>query len=185
MSVATEFPPAAPIPARARQLPRAGAAAPPADRPRLWLVPPGERCAPSSGRWDGARRGTGRVARPSVRLISSARTPAQLVPVGSSAARVQSRPLRLTRRGVVAIALGVAVVGGLLLLVAHLSASPSAAAPAAPAGAVVTVQPGDTLWSIAGQVAPGRDPRAVVERIRESNNLTSVSLIPGQALKVG
>jgi predicted Zn-dependent protease len=50
---------------------------------------------------------------------------------------------------------------------------------------VITVQPGDTLWSIAGQVAPGRDPRAVIERLRESNNLTSVSLLPGQTLKVG
>lgn len=185
MSVATEFPPAVPIPARARQLPCAGASALPAERPRLWLVPPGERCAPSSGRRNGARRGAGRVARPSARLITSARRPAQLAPVGGGAERLQPRPLRLTRRGIVAIALAVAVVGGLLLLVAHLSAGSAAAPTAIPPGAVVTVQPGDTLWSIAGQVAPHRDPRAVVEQIRESNHLTSVSLIPGQTLKVG
>jgi LysM repeat protein len=47
------------------------------------------------------------------------------------------------------------------------------------------VQPGDTLWSIAGEVAPGRDPRRVVEQIRRSNHLDSVSLTPGQTLKVG
>lgn len=185
MSVATEFPPAALIPARARQLPRAGTAAPRAERPRQWLVPPGERCAPSGGRRKGSRRGAGWVARPSVRLITSSRRPAQLAPVGVKAERLQPRPLRLTRRGVVAIALGVVAVGGLLLLVAHLSAGSSAAAVVTPPGAVVTVQPGDTLWSIAGQVAPGRDPRGVIERIRESNDLTSVSLIPGQTLKVG
>lgn len=185
MSVATEFPPAAFIPARARQLPRAGAATLPTESPRPRLVPAGERCAPSRGRRDGARRGGGRVARPSVRLITSARTPAQLAPVVAAPERLQPRPARLTRRGVVVIALGVAVVGGLLLLVAHLSAGSSAAPAVSPPGAVVTVQPGDTLWSIASQVAPGRDPRGVVERIREANNLTSVSLIPGQTLKVG
>jgi LysM repeat protein len=86
---------------------------------------------------------------------------------------------------VVAIALGVAAVGGLLLLVAHLSAGSPTARPVLAPGAVVTVQPGDTLWSIAGQVAPGRDPRSVVDQIRQSNHLTSVSLSPGQTLKVG
>ncbi len=195
MSVATEFPPSVVIPARARQLSRAAAPAAAAERPRLQLVPPVAGRAPVAGsRLGGARCGPRRLARPPIRLGTPRTTlsgPAGLVgPAGSAAAGsqagcLQARPLRLTRRGVVALALGVAAVGGLLLLVAHLSAG-TPAAPALPApGAVVTVQPGDTLWSIAGQVAPGHDPRQVVERIRESNDLTSVSLFPGQTLKVG
>jgi hypothetical protein len=145
-----------------------------------------DRCGPGS-RIGGRRRGTGRVSRP-VRLApigAGDGSPVEIGPVGIGAAQFEPRPLRLTRRGVVAIALGVAVIGGLLLLVAHLSAESAAARPAIAPGTVVTVQPGDTLWSIAGQVAPGRDPRRVVEQIRQSNHLTSVSLIPGQTLKVG
>ncbi len=183
MSVATEFPPAVFIPARARQLPRAAAPTQAARQPRLWLVPPVDRCVPSAGgRVEGARRG-GRVARPTVRLIKATGASAGVSATG--AGRLEARPLRLTRRGVLALALGVAVIGGLLLLAAHLSAGSPAVPAGSPPGAVVTVQPGDTLWSIAGQVAPGRDPRQVVDRIRESNHLTSVSLIPGQTLKVG
>jgi LysM repeat protein len=104
---------------------------------------------------------------------------------GIGAAQFEARPLRLTRRGMVASAIGLALVGGLLLLAAHLSAGSPASPPAAVPGSVVTVQPGDTLWSIAGQVAPGHDPRRVVERLREVNQLSSASLTPGQTLKVG
>jgi Tfp pilus assembly protein FimV len=31
------------------------------------------------------------------------------------------------------------------------------------------VQPGDTLWSIAGRIAPDDDPRAVVDALRAAN----------------
>jgi len=176
MSVATELPPTVFIPVRAR---RQAPAATPA-RPRLRLVPPGDGCVPVSGtRASGARRGR------QARLVSLAAVPATAAAVGVGRGQFGTRPLRLTRRGVIAIALGVAAVGGLLLLVAHLSAGPSAARSAITPGTVVTVQPGDTLWSIAGAVAPGRDPRRVIERIRQSNHLTSVSLTPGQTLKVG
>jgi Tfp pilus assembly protein FimV len=69
-----------------------------------------------------------------------------------------------------------------MLLVAHWSA-PSSPAPAAGAS-VVTVQAGDTLWSIARSVAPGRDPRDVVDQLMASNHLKSASLSPGQTLNV-
>jgi LysM domain len=111
--------------------------------------------------------------------------PAQPAVVGPGAARFEAPPVRLTRRGVLAIALGVALLGGLLLLTAHLSAGSPVARPVIAPGAVVTVQPGDTLWSIAGEVAPGRDPRRVIEQIRQSNHLGSASLTPGQTLMVG
>jgi Tfp pilus assembly protein FimV len=46
------------------------------------------------------------------------------------------------------------------------------------AGQVYVVQPGDTLWSIAAEIAPDRDPRAVVGALREANG-------GGAALEVG
>jgi hypothetical protein len=44
-------------------------------------------------------------------------------------------------------------------------AGPVADAPVASAGSVYVVRPGDTLWSIARQVRPDRDPRAVVDEL--------------------
>lgn len=189
MSVATEFSQSssaafAPVPARRPAVP--------ASRPRLRPVPPVDGCVPGARRSGGSRhgvvRGGGRV-RGRVSLVPACDTPtATFEADGIGAAQFEARPVRLTRRGLVASAVGLVVVGGLLLLVAYLSAGSAASPasrPAAVPGSVVTVQPGDTLWSIAGQVAPGHDPRRVVERLREVNHLTSVALTPGQTLKVG
>jgi nucleoid-associated protein YgaU len=94
-------------------------------------------------------------------------------------------PLRLTRRGVTALVVGAVVFGALLLLVAHLSlGSPSHGSAAGAIATTVTVQPGDTLWSIAHQVAPDRDPRRVVDQLRKVNALSGVALTPGQTLKL-
>ena len=48
----------------------------------------------------------------------------------------------------------------------------------------VTVTPGDTLWSIAGQAAPDRDPRDVIEEIRQLNDMTGDELPIGVVLRV-
>jgi hypothetical protein len=45
------------------------------------------------------------------------------------------------------------------------------------------VEPGDTLWSIARRVAPGRDPRPVVDRLIEANNVRG-GLQAGQELSI-
>jgi Tfp pilus assembly protein FimV len=92
-------------------------------------------------------------------------------------------PLRLTRRGVVVLALAVALLGLGLVWLARASA-PRPAGPAASAPHAVTVQAGDTLWSIASRVAPDRDPRAEVAELQQRNHLTSVALTPGQVLRV-
>ena len=44
-------------------------------------------------------------------------------------------------------------------------------------GEAYVVQPGDTFWSIAAEVAPGEDPRPVVDRLQEANG--------GGALRAG
>jgi LysM repeat protein len=51
------------------------------------------------------------------------------------------------------------------------------------APATVTVMSGDSLWSIAREVAPTRDPRAEVDQLRQLNHLTNDSLAPGQTLR--
>ena len=46
----------------------------------------------------------------------------------------------------------------------------------------VVVQPGDSLWSIAQRVAPGRDPRPVVDAL--SRSLGSSQLYAGETISV-
>lgn len=48
----------------------------------------------------------------------------------------------------------------------------------------VTVAPGDTLWSIAERSAPDRDPRDVIEEIRQLNDLQGGMLPIGVVLRV-
>ncbi|MGP4017294.1 LysM peptidoglycan-binding domain-containing protein [Saccharopolyspora sp. 5N708] len=50
--------------------------------------------------------------------------------------------------------------------------------------AVVEVHAGDTLWEIAGRVAPEHDPRAVVARIVELNGLDEPAVEAGRLLQV-
>jgi Tfp pilus assembly protein FimV len=95
---------------------------------------------------------------------------------------VVAPPLHLTRRGVAVLTGAVLALGGLFVWLAALSAPHAVAAPAAPHA--VTVQVGDTLWSIATRVAPDRDPRAEVAALQQRNHLADVELTPGQVLRV-
>jgi LysM repeat protein len=88
-------------------------------------------------------------------------------------------PIRLTRRGrIVVFCFLLSVVGALLALV---SAPGQAADQPAPAP-VVVVEPGDTLWDIAGRHSPGRDRFATIAEIRRLNNLDGYSVDSGQRL---
>ncbi|MGH2726387.1 MAG: LysM peptidoglycan-binding domain-containing protein [Actinomycetota bacterium] len=44
------------------------------------------------------------------------------------------------------------------------------------------VQPGETLWQLAGSASPDRDPREVVDRLIEANHLEGGVIIPGRRL---
>lgn len=61
--------------------------------------------------------------------------------------------------------------------------APGAGRSAAPVPAQVTVHAGDTLWSIAGRIAPGVDPRAEVATLQRLNHLGGAQLQPGQVLR--
>ena len=91
--------------------------------------------------------------------------------------------LRLTRRARLLVTMSVLV--GLVVLIA---ASALNAGPA-PGGlrdapATVVVQPGDTLWGIATDLAPAERPERVVQLLRAANGLGSGVLQPGRELVV-
>jgi LysM repeat protein len=46
------------------------------------------------------------------------------------------------------------------------------------------VQPGDTLWSIAVEMAPSEDPRPLVDAISSANAIDPTTLVPGQAIVI-
>jgi LysM repeat protein len=46
------------------------------------------------------------------------------------------------------------------------------------------VRQGDTLWSIARGVAPGEDPRPLVDAIAAVNGVDPGAIVPGQTLLV-
>jgi LysM repeat protein len=53
-----------------------------------------------------------------------------------------------------------------------------------PAGDLVTVGPGDTLWSVAARTAPDRDPDEVVAEVIRVNGLRSAEVHVGEVLRV-
>ena len=108
--------------------------------------------------------------------------PASVTTLYPPSERTITEPLRLTRRGVLVVGVAVAVFAAALIGTAWLSA-PGVATSTAPASETVTVESGDSLWSIATRVAPGRDPRAEVADLQRLNRLGGVRLAPGQLLR--
>ena len=93
-------------------------------------------------------------------------------------------PIRLTRRGrIVAVLtfLGALLFGGVTLGHAPSEAS-GRSQPIQPR--TVTVQAGDTLWTVAERIAPHVDPRLVVAQIQQLNHLRSPQLLSGTQLIV-
>jgi Tfp pilus assembly protein FimV len=107
----------------------------------------------------------------------------QVFPTPGEAMRGEAGRMRLTSRGrAVARALAIVLVVAMFLLVAPGLARGDG--PDRPAPRVTyVVQPGDTLWSIARRVAPGQDPRPVVDRLIEANDLRG-GLQAGEELSI-
>jgi LysM domain len=101
------------------------------------------------------------------------------------ARRNARRGLRLTRRGRVVVVVLLALLAAMLALGIDAARSLASTEPGAAAQHhVVIVQPGDTLWQIARDVAPGDDPRETVQRLLDLNGLSSPVIVPGQELAV-
>jgi nucleoid-associated protein YgaU len=105
--------------------------------------------------------------------------------LGSASVRRRTgRGVRLTRRArllaaVLTLALGVAIGSWLGPLLAGGGGDLQLAGVES-----VVVQPGDTLWSIAVEVAGAADVREVVDRIQQLNHLQGTVLVPGQVLEL-
>jgi hypothetical protein len=56
--------------------------------------------------------------------------------------------------------------------------------PARVSRASYVVREGDTLWTIARELAPGSDPRPVVDLLSAANGVDPGRLVPGQTLVV-
>ncbi|AZS43393.1 Cell division suppressor protein YneA [Microbacterium oleivorans] len=102
-------------------------------------------------------------------------------PVAGTRLRITSRGRRVLATvaalpAVVALGVGIVSGGGAL-------ASGDAGAPAG-SFEKVTVLPGDSLWTIAQDVAPDRDPRDVIDDIVRLNALPSSVVDAGQSLAI-
>jgi hypothetical protein len=84
------------------------------------------------------------------------------------------------RRRLAAVVMGI----GVVLAAGHAGAAlggNSLAAPGArPRVDTHVVEPGDTLWSVARELAPASDPRPVVDALAESRH--DAPLVPGETL---
>ncbi|OZB80228.1 MAG: hypothetical protein B7X41_18290 [Microbacterium sp. 14-71-5] len=95
---------------------------------------------------------------------------------------VPATRLRITARGRRVLAALVALPVAAAIAFAALSGGSALASGEQTTGntfATITVQPGDTLWSIAGEVAPNADPRDVIAKISQLN------LVDGGVIEVG
>jgi Tfp pilus assembly protein FimV len=124
-----------------------------------------------------------RATAPRPGLSSRSAGPARPAVMARPASPAAAPPLRLTRRGRLLITTLLFAVG---LAVTLFSGAVSLAGTHAQQVPVryVTVAPGDTLWSIAGEAAPGADRRDTVHRIVELNALAGHELTVGQLVAV-
>ena len=158
--------PLPPHPSR-RSPSRVGACRPPATG--VYPTAPGRRRPAPGGRLPAPGASTARPGRDS-RAIIGRRGPERL--------RLSRRARRLAV--VLALAAGVALGSWLAPLLSGSGGDDLRLAGASS----VTVESGDTLWSIASSVSGNSDVRAVVDQIRRLNALRSVDLVPGQVLQL-
>jgi nucleoid-associated protein YgaU len=101
----------------------------------------------------------------------------------ASAPTPAPRPVRITRRGRLAVTLTILAMLGAVAFTAARS-SPGDPAPGRPPAGSVVVQPGDTLWGVAVRADPRADPRVTIERIVELNGMPDATVRPGQRLRL-
>src|SRR4051794_9938198 len=119
------------------------------------------------------------------RAAAPARRPAPVQPASRPAPLPRRQPqpaprLRLTGRGRLVLVVLPAVLAATTAIVS-LTAPLAEAQPARPARTIV-VGTGDTLWSIAGRIAPRADPRDVVAELERTNGLTGAAVRAGERL---
>lgn len=127
------------------------------------------------------------LALPTKRAVPSINYQRERVVHESSRALAINAPRYRLRRLVACIALGFAIFGGLSgasALAGSHQGSPAVISGSVqiPGGYEYTVQPGDTLWSIASRVYPNGDPRALVTQLE--SQLRGATPTPGVHLRL-
>lgn len=120
------------------------------------------------------------AARPGRECSAADACPAEPGSNGRARRRPPTQVLRRRRLAVLVLLVAVVAVVAVALLAGRADAEgPSAGEPVpmSTASRTYVVQPGDSLWSIAQHLAPGRDPRAVVASLSKANG--------GSALRAG
>jgi hypothetical protein len=140
----------------------------------------------ASSQRDGNRTGrsTGSVAKVGASLPRSSRAARELrMRENVARARVDAVRPRSKARYVLIAAVGF-LLAGVVLFLPGLSAQASRGVPESPAQSVVTVRPGDSLWSVAKRTMPEVDTRSAVIELRKANALSGPNLVAGQKLVV-
>lgn len=92
-------------------------------------------------------------------------------------------PVRLTRRGRVVLVMALFLVATVAFTLGRVGTSQAATdGPAVQPYSQTTIHSGETLWSVAMRVAPGHDPRLVVEQLVGLNHLGGGAVQVGQQL---
>lgn len=92
--------------------------------------------------------------------------------------------LRLTRRGRAVIAALVSLPLVIALAAMALNGGGATATSGGDRISTVTVEAGESLWSVAASIAPGASTADVVADLIAVNDLQSASLVPGQTLVI-
>ena len=118
-----------------------------------------------------------------VLMSESVPTTLRAVPPLPEGARVR---LRLTRRGraVLSALVALPLVIGALVFALNGGGAVATGEQTHVSFQYVTVESGDSLWSVAERVAPNADPRDVIADIVSLNGLDSAVVSPGQQLAV-
>lgn len=147
--------------------------------------------------WGTQRRSSARsnrhaAAQPPRQRAARPRSTRGALPRSSQAAareRMQARALAVSSPKApvgryVAFTLLGALVAALVLLLPGLSAEASRGTSESHATSIVTVDPGDSLWTVAQRSMPDVDTRSAVIELRKVNNLVGSELVVGQQLVI-
>lgn len=119
----------------------------------------------------------------SLRFAPPARAPRAEAHAGADHPLTLATPVRLTRRGRVVLVMALFLVATVAFTLGRVGTSQAATdGPAVQPYSQTTIHSGETLWSVAMRVAPGHDPRLVVEQLVGLNHLGGGAVQVGQQL---
>lgn len=115
--------------------------------------------------------------------MSSRAVREQRLRVSSARSGVEVVRSRSKARYVLIATLGF-LLAGVVLFLPGMSAEASRGVSESAPQSIVTVHPGDSLWSVAKRSMPETDTRSAVIELRKANSLSGPNLVPGQKLVV-